>query len=70
MLRYTHTHRPQEPWGIISIKPQLENYETPMNPITMMRNALPKKEGGSGVSLEKENYDQAVAFWSKHAVIK
>ena len=29
-----------EPWGIISIKPQMVDYELPMNPITMMRNAL------------------------------
>lgn len=31
-----------EPWGLISIKPQMENYETPMQPITMLRNALGK----------------------------
>ena len=59
-----------EPWGIISIKPQLEGHETPMAPITMMRNALPKKEGGSGVPLSPEEYRKAVEFWSKHAVIK
>ena len=35
------------PWGIISIKAQNEDYETPMQPITMMRNALGREEGGS-----------------------
>ena len=33
------------------------NYEIPMNPITMMRNALGKSEGGSGVPLEREKYN-------------
>jgi hypothetical protein len=36
----------------------------------MMRNALPKNEGGSGVSLGAEEYRKSVAFWSTHAVIK
>jgi hypothetical protein len=57
------------PWGIISIKPQLEDYETPMTPITAMRNALSKSEGGSGVPLDRQAYMQAVAFWSEHAMI-
>ncbi len=57
------------PWGIISIKPQLENFETPMTPITAMRNALPKAEGGSGVPLDREQYLRAVDFWAQHAMI-
>jgi len=81
-----------EPWGIISIKPQLEvsaimgvdiyfflkcmqtlspqDYETPMSPITMMRNALPKLEGGSGVPLDREKYRESVKYWETHALIK
>jgi hypothetical protein len=47
-------------WGIISIKPQDFEYELPMNPITMMRNALGKEEGGSGVPLKREKYDKSV----------
>lgn len=43
-------------FGIVSIKPQDEPFETPMDPITMMRNALGKEEGGSGVDLNKEKY--------------
>ena len=33
-------------WGIISIKPQDVMHELPMTPITVMRNALGKEEGG------------------------
>lgn len=33
-------------WGIVSVKPQTVDYELPMNPITVMRNALGKEEGG------------------------
>ena len=38
--------------------------------VTMMRNALGKEEGGSGVPLEREKYTESVAFWSKYASIK
>ena len=54
---------PDVPWGIISIKAQEEDYETPMQPITMMRNALGREEGGSGVSLDKKKYDESVEYW-------
>jgi hypothetical protein len=57
-------------WGIISVKPQNFEYELPMNPITMMRNALGKEEGGSGVPLEREKYDKSVWFWRKYSLIK
>lgn len=58
------------PWGIISLKAQTVNYELPMQPITMMRNALGKDQGGSGVPLEREKYMESVAFWTKYASIK
>ena len=58
-----------EPWGIISIKPQDVEHELPMQPITMLRNALGKEEGGSGVPIDREKYNQSVAHWKKHAVI-
>lgn len=61
---------PKCDWGIISIKAQKEDYETPMNPITMMRNALGKAEGGSGVPLDREEYEKATSFWSEHAMIQ
>jgi len=40
-------------FGIVSVKPSDVPYETPMDPITMMRNALGKEYGGSGVGLDK-----------------
>lgn len=46
------------PWGIIGIKGQDEDYETPMAPITMLRNALGREEGGSGVPIDKEAYQR------------
>ncbi|KAF0701289.1 Aste57867_8218 [Aphanomyces stellatus] len=58
------------PWGIISVKAQDVPHELPMNPITMMRNALGKEEGGSGVPLQREPYLASVAYWSKNAVIQ
>ena len=58
------------PWGIISIKSQSVDYELPMQPITMMRNALGKEEGGSGVGLDRDKYMASAEFWIKHASIK
>jgi hypothetical protein len=60
----------EAPWGIISVKGQLCDYELPMQPITMMRNALGKAEGGSGVPLEREEYEKSTAFWRKHVAVK
>ncbi|GAX79916.1 hypothetical protein CEUSTIGMA_g7356.t1 [Chlamydomonas eustigma] len=60
---------PNVPWGIISIKAQDEPFETPMQPITMLRNSLGKQEGGSGVSLDREAYEKSVQYWEEHATI-
>ena len=57
-------------WGIVSIKPQDVDHETPMQPITMMRNALGKEEGGSGVKLNRDKYIESVKFWSKYSTLK
>ena len=57
------------PWGLISIKAQLVDFEIPMTPITMLRNALGKEYGGSGVPLDKEKYQKSVEYWSMHATI-
>ncbi|DBB05958.1 TPA: hypothetical protein ACH3X3_009951 [Trebouxia sp. C0006] len=48
---------------------QDEDYETPMQPITIMRNSLGKAEGGSGVPLDKDTYEESAAFWDTHAAI-
>jgi hypothetical protein len=41
-----------------------------MDPITMMRNALGKEHGGSGVGLDRQKYMESVQFWTKHAIVK
>ena len=56
--------------GIISVKGQLCDYELPMQPITVMRNALGKEHGGSGVPLDREKYMESVRFWKDHVSIK
>jgi hypothetical protein len=56
-------------WGIISVKAQDESHETPMQPITAMRNALGRDQGGSGVPLDKAKYDEAVEYWRERAAI-
>lgn len=63
------TRESDAPWGIVSIKPQDTNMELPMTPMTMMRNALGKEEGGSGVPLERNKYEESVAYWSQHATV-
>jgi len=55
------------PWGIVSIKAQDVDYEIPMTPITSMRNALGKDEGGSGVPLIREAYMESYEYWNNHA---
>ena len=55
------------PWGIVSIKAQDVDHELPMTPITAMRNALGKNQGGSGVELVREEYMKAVEYWKDHA---
>ena len=57
-------------YGIISVKGQAVDFETPMQPITMMRNALGKEYGGSGVPLDFDKYKGSVEFWKKHALLK
>jgi len=52
------------PWGIVSIKAQMEDFELPMNPITQMRNALGKEEGGSGIPLDRTEYMKSVDYWT------
>jgi hypothetical protein len=56
------------PWRLISVKAQDEPHETPMNPITVMRNAL-ISEGGSGVAIDHDAYLKSVKYWSEHAIV-
>jgi hypothetical protein len=57
------------PWGIVSIKAQDVDHELPMTPITAMRNALGKEEGGSGVPLDRDSYMAAFEYWKGHATV-
>lgn len=57
-------------WGIVSIKAQNCDSEIPMEPITAMRNALGKDQGGSGVPLDRDEYMKSVQFWDLHAIVK
>jgi hypothetical protein len=54
-------------WGIVGCLYTMTPEETPMTPITMMRNALGVEEGGSGVPIDREAYRTSVEFWAKHA---
>lgn len=56
-------------WSVISIKAQDEPFELPMNPITIMRNAL-IEEGGSGVGIDRAAYARAVDYWSNHVIVQ
>lgn len=57
------------PWGIVSIKAQDVDHELPMTPITAMRNALGKEEGGSGIPIDRDAYMEAYNYWNGHANI-
>ena len=54
-------------WGVVGCMYTAELVETPMAPVTMMRNALGVEEGGSGVPLDRDAYSRSVAFWRVHA---
>ncbi len=56
-------------YGIVAILGQLDNRVFPMTPITAMRNALGIREGGSGVSLDRQAYAESVEFWNKQATV-
>lgn len=54
-------------WGVVGCIYTMEPEETPMAPITLLRNALGVAEGGSGVPIDREAYWQSVEFWRTHA---
>ena len=56
-------------YGIVAILGQMHDREEPINPITMMRNALGVEEGGSGVSIDREAYARSVEFWNHNAAV-
>jgi len=54
-------------FGIVGCMYTASPEETPMAPITMMRNALGVAEGGSGVPIDRDAYARSVLFWRDHA---
>ncbi len=54
-------------WGIVGCLATMVPEETPLAPITMMRNALGIAQGGSGVPLDRNAYQRSVEFWDRHA---
>ena len=52
------------------MKPQNEDYETPMQPITMIRNELGLSHGGSGHPIERKAYAASVEFWRANATFR
>lgn len=54
-------------WGVVGCLYTMTPEETPMTPITIMRNALGVEEGGSGVPIDREAYRRSVEFWERHA---
>lgn len=61
---------PDGDWGIVSVIGTLEAAEPPMPPITQLRNALGRDQGGSGVAIDPERYEKAAAFWDSHAAVR
>lgn len=57
-------------YGVVSVIGTLAPAEPPMPPITQMRNALGRAEGGSGVAINRDAYARAVDFWERHASVK
>lgn len=61
---------PECDWGVVSIIGTLAPEEPPMPPITQLRNALGRAEGGSGEPIDRQAYARAVAFWEAHAPVR
>lgn len=57
-------------WGLIAIKARESGSETPMQPITAMRNALGVEYGGSSKSIDPVKYRLAAEFWDQHVSIQ
>ena len=56
-------------YGIVAILGQMDDQEEPMSPITMWRNALGIKVGGSGAAIDPEAYARSAEFWDTHAAV-
>lgn len=54
-------------WGVVGCLYTMKPEETPMTPITLMRNALGVEQGGSGVPIDRAMYLRSLEFWRAHA---
>jgi uncharacterized protein YunC (DUF1805 family) len=57
-------------YGVVGIRSVNEMIEPPLPPITIMRNSLGIEHGGSGVSINKQEYLNSVKFWSENITVK
>lgn len=57
-------------YGVVAILAQNSIDADPIPPITMMRNHLGKRFGGSDVEINDEMYLKSVEFWSKNIKVK
>mgnify|MGYP001993422763 CR=1 FL=1 len=56
-------------WGIVSINSAESAEESPMNPVTMMRNQL-IKTGGTKANYSSDDWACSVDFWQNYALLK
>lgn len=57
-------------YGIVAIMGLGQPEMDPMPPITHLRNALGKAEGGNGVQIKRDEYEKSVKFWSENIMVK
>lgn len=57
-------------WYIVCVKAQDVDYELPMTPITIIRNALGIEQGGSGVVINNLEYGKSVNYHKNNVRIK
>lgn len=48
---------------------QVRSHLFALQPITIMRNSLGTEEGGSGVPLDRQKYEESAAYWDQRAAI-
>jgi hypothetical protein len=56
--------------GVVKILGTLDKKETPIDPITMIRNHLGMKFGGNGEEINLIKYLESVDYWSKNVLLK
>lgn len=57
-------------WRVVSIKGQDSKDQTPMLPVTLMRNALPRTSGGCDFPIDPDLYMKSVLYWETHCTLR